>query len=41
MGLKTRKAAEIAAKQQVNVESDAKKHLLVKMGADRNVREAY
>lgn len=41
MGLKTRKAAEIAAKQQVNAEVDAKKHLLVKMGADRNVREAY
>lgn len=41
MGLKTRKAAEVAAKQQVNVEANAKKHLLVKMGADRNVREAY
>lgn len=41
MGLKTRKAAEVAAKQQVNVEADARKHLLVKMGADRNVREAY
>ena len=41
MGLKTRKAAEVAAKQQVNVEADAKKHLLVKMGVDRNVREAY
>ena len=41
MGLKTRKAAEVAAKQQVNVEADVKKHLLVKMGADRNVREAY
>lgn len=41
MGLKTRKAAEVAAKQQENVEADAKKHLLVKMGADRNVREAY
>lgn len=41
MGLKTRKAAEVAAKQQVNVEADAKKHLLVKMGADRNAREAY
>ena len=41
MGLKTRKAAEEAAKQQVNAEANAKKHLLVKMGADRNVREAY
>lgn len=41
MGLKTRKAAEVAAKQQVNAEMDVKKHLLVKMGVDRNVREAY
>lgn len=41
MGLKTRKAAEVAAKQQVDVEADVKKHLLVKMSADRNVREAY
>ena len=41
MGLKTRKATEAAAKQQENSEADAKKHLLVKMGADRNVREAY
>ncbi len=41
MGLKTRKAAEVAAKQQVNAESDAKKHLLIKMGVNRDVREAY
>ena len=41
MGLKTRKAAEVAAKKQVNAEMDVKKHLLVKMGVDRNVREAY
>ena len=41
MGLKTRKAAEVSAKQQVNVEADAKKHLLVKMGVNRDVREAY
>lgn len=41
MGLKTRKAAEVAAKQQVNAEADAKRHLLVKMGVDRDVREAY
>lgn len=41
MGLKTRKAAEVAAKQQVNVEADVKKHLLVKMGVNRDVREAY
>lgn len=41
MGLKTRKAAEVAAKQQVNVEADAKKHLLVKMDVNRDVREAY
>ena len=41
MGLKTRKAAEVAAKKQVNAEMDVKKHLLVKMGVDRNVREVY
>ena len=35
MGLKTRKAAEVAAKQQVNAEADAKRHLLVKMGVDK------
>ena len=41
MGLKARKAAEVAAKQQVDAETDAKRHLLVKVGADRDVREAY
>lgn len=41
MGLKTRKAAEVAAKQQVKIETDAKKHLLVKMDVNRDVREAY
>lgn len=41
MGLKTRKAAEVAEKRRVNAEMEARKHLLVKMGAERNVREAY
>lgn len=41
MGLKARKAAEDAEKQRVNAEAEATRHLLVKMGADRNVREAY
>lgn len=40
MGLKTRKATEAAAQQQENSEADAKKHLLVKMGVNRDVREA-
>lgn len=41
MGLKARKAAEDAEKQRMKAEANMRKHLLVKMGADRNVREAY
>lgn len=41
MGLKTRKAAEDAEKLRMNEEASVRNHLLVKMGVDRNVREAY
>lgn len=41
MGLKARRAAEVAERRRTDAEAEKRKHLLVRMEADRNVREAY